>query len=100
MKYTFQGDVVLVSGAGSGIGEATARLLAANGLRVVVSDIDAGTAGRVAGCRCDRPAPRRRPIRPLRDHLSARLRVDDLPPSRRIRRQPIGHRVENRGHRP
>ena len=49
MKYTFQGDVVLVSGAGSGIGEATARLLAANGLRVVVSDIDAGTAGRVAG---------------------------------------------------
>lgn len=48
MKYTFHGDVVLVSGAGSGIGEATAKLLATNGLRVVVSDIHAATAQRVA----------------------------------------------------
>nr|WP_198551439.1 MULTISPECIES: SDR family NAD(P)-dependent oxidoreductase [unclassified Stenotrophomonas] len=38
MKYTFPGQSVLVTGAASGIGEATARLLAANGLSVVVSD--------------------------------------------------------------
>src|SRR5690625_6147967 len=39
MKYTFSGDSVLVTGAASGSGEATARLLAANGLSGVVSDI-------------------------------------------------------------
>lgn len=39
MKYSFQGHSVLVTGAASGIGEATARLLAANGLSVVVSDL-------------------------------------------------------------
>lgn len=48
MQYSFKGHTALVSGAGSGIGEATARLLARNGLRVVVSDIDAGAAARVA----------------------------------------------------
>lgn len=48
MKYSFKGDVALVSGAGSGIGQATARLLAANGLKVVVTDIDAAASGRVA----------------------------------------------------
>ncbi|GAA4000022.1 SDR family NAD(P)-dependent oxidoreductase [Comamonas faecalis] len=41
MQYSFQGKSVLVSGAASGIGAATARLLAANGLQVVASDIDA-----------------------------------------------------------
>lgn len=48
MKYTFKGTVALVTGAGSGIGEATARLLAENGLKVVVSDIERTTAERVA----------------------------------------------------
>lgn len=47
MKYTFNGDVALVTGAGSGIGEATARLLARNGLAVVVSDIDGAAVGRI-----------------------------------------------------
>jgi len=49
MKYSFQGNSVLVTGAGSGIGEATARLLAENGLSVVVSDLDPAAAQRVAG---------------------------------------------------
>lgn len=48
MKYSFKGDTVLVTGAGSGIGEATARLLADNGLRLVVSDIDSGKAEALA----------------------------------------------------
>ena len=41
MKYSFSGQSVLVTGAASGIGAATARLLAANGLSVVVSDVQA-----------------------------------------------------------
>ncbi|MCE4373892.1 SDR family NAD(P)-dependent oxidoreductase [Xanthomonas hortorum] len=48
MKYTFSGQTTLVTGAASGIGEATARLLAANGLAVVVSDVQADAATRVA----------------------------------------------------
>lgn len=48
MHYSFKGHVALVSGAGSGIGEATARLLGANGLSVLVSDINRDAAERVA----------------------------------------------------
>lgn len=39
-SYDFDGKVALVTGAGSGIGEACARLLAHGGAQVVVADID------------------------------------------------------------
>src|SRR5581483_5461459 len=42
------GKVAIVTGAGSGIGEATARLMATEGARVVVADLDRAQAERVA----------------------------------------------------
>ena len=47
MNYV-QGKVALVTGGASGIGEATARRLAANGATVVVADIDEAGGARVA----------------------------------------------------
>jgi NAD(P)-dependent dehydrogenase (short-subunit alcohol dehydrogenase family) len=44
-----EGKVAIVTGGGSGIGEATARLMAREGASVVVADIDAPAARRVAG---------------------------------------------------
>jgi len=64
MSMTFSGQVALVTGAAAGIGRATAQAFAAEGLKVVVSDVDVsggeGTVGliRAAGgeacfVRCD-----------------------------------------------
>ena len=44
----FAGQVALVTGAGSGLGAVTARLLAGNGARVVLADLDKEAAGEVA----------------------------------------------------
>src|SRR5438105_5352032 len=44
-----EGKVAIVTGAGSGIGEATARLMAQEGASVVVADINGTQAQRVAG---------------------------------------------------
>ncbi|NLW91057.1 MAG: glucose 1-dehydrogenase [Syntrophomonadaceae bacterium] len=48
MSNEFQGKVAIVSGGGSGIGEETAKLLAAGGASVVVSDINLSAAEAVA----------------------------------------------------
>src|SRR6059058_2808645 len=48
MDYELQGRVAFVSGAASGIGRATAELLASMGARLVVSDRDAAGGERVA----------------------------------------------------
>jgi NAD(P)-dependent dehydrogenase (short-subunit alcohol dehydrogenase family) len=48
MDYDLDGRVVLVTGAASGIGRATAELLAGMGTRIVASDIDADAGATAA----------------------------------------------------
>ena len=49
MSMTFSGKVAVVTGAANGIGRATAQAFAAEGLKVVVADMDtAGGEGTVA----------------------------------------------------
>jgi NAD(P)-dependent dehydrogenase (short-subunit alcohol dehydrogenase family) len=51
MTDLFTGKVAIVTGGGSGIGEALCRELARRGTRVVVADIDTENARRVAAPR-------------------------------------------------
>jgi NAD(P)-dependent dehydrogenase (short-subunit alcohol dehydrogenase family) len=48
MKVDLSGKVAFVTGAGNGIGKATANVLAANGARVAFTDIDGAAAERAA----------------------------------------------------
>ena len=48
MHHNFEGRAALVTGAGSGIGEACAVMLAERGARVLVADIDSSAAERVS----------------------------------------------------
>jgi Short-chain alcohol dehydrogenase of unknown specificity len=52
------GKVAIVTGAGSGIGEATARVMAREGASVVLADINATEAERVAGDLSGQSSPR------------------------------------------
>jgi len=49
MTARLVGKVCLITGAGSGIGHATARLFAAEEAEVAVADIDATAAGETVG---------------------------------------------------
>ena len=55
MSMTFSGKVALVTGGAAGIGRATALAFAAEGLQVVVSDVD--VAGRRVFVRADLNVP-------------------------------------------
>src|SRR3954464_15195047 len=46
--YDFKGQVALVTGAGKGMGLATARMFAESGASVVLADLDGGPAAREA----------------------------------------------------
>ena len=47
-RYSLSDKVVLITGAGRGLGAATAAVLAQRGARVVIADIDLPTAQSVA----------------------------------------------------
>ena len=52
-RYELDGRAAMVTGAGAGIGEACARALASSGAAVLVVDLDAERAGRVAAAISD-----------------------------------------------
>jgi 3-oxoacyl-[acyl-carrier protein] reductase len=49
LSRSVKGLIVLVTGAASGMGRATAHVFAGEGAKVAVTDFDAGGAAKVAG---------------------------------------------------
>lgn len=72
MTFDFSGAVAVVTGAGSGIGEACARSFAKRGARVVVTDIDAARAEKVAADLGDPAVARRVDVTSTEDLEAAR----------------------------
>src|SRR5919108_5883 len=92
MAGDFDGLVAIVTGGGSGIGLATARLLAARGARVAVLDLDpAGAEGAAEGA----AAPPLPLVADVTDEGSGRAAVAHPGDGRRPR--PRGHPRQRRG---
>jgi NAD(P)-dependent dehydrogenase (short-subunit alcohol dehydrogenase family) len=62
----FDGKVAIVTGGGSGLGEAIGKSMAEQGARVVLTDIDLDSAERVATKSCATVVPRLRSSRTRR----------------------------------
>ena len=78
MSTRFEGKVALVTGGGSGIGEAIVRRLAADSASVVVMDVQAESAERVASDLATRKHVRRRCHGPGRVRASSGPRRRDV----------------------
>ena len=109
MTATMTGKVALVTGAGSGLGRASAIIFAREGARVVVSDID--ETGGTETVSLHSRSGRRSHLRPLRRHQRRAgrrpcpedyrpLRPPRLRSQQRRRRWRIGQAHDSRGCRP
>ena len=56
-RYSLSDKVVLITGAGRGLGAATATALTQRGARVVIADIDLSRAQSVAATLCNATSP-------------------------------------------
>lgn len=91
------GRVAIVTGAGSGIGKATAELFAREGARVVVSDVDSKRADTVADAINDSLRRRRKTAVAMRADVTKREEVNGLVEETKGRFGPVAVLVNNAG---